>query len=84
MKYHRYRSIALSVLGALGFAVSFCVSLVISPVAVCVLALRADYGNAPRFIMKYCLAAFRIIREMKPVYRESHRTHGLSLSGMAA
>ncbi|MBD8651501.1 hypothetical protein IFT66_10465 [Rhizobium sp. CFBP 13726] len=43
------------------------------------LALRIDYGHAWRFMREAGVTAFRKIGELKPVYRESYDTHGLSL-----
>ncbi|MDX0354300.1 hypothetical protein GOC51_03640 [Sinorhizobium meliloti] len=44
------------------------------------LALRVDYDHAWRFTRDLGLTAYRTIADLKPVYRESYDTHGLSLA----
>ncbi|ASP79647.1 hypothetical protein [Sinorhizobium meliloti] len=44
------------------------------------LALRVDYGHAWRFTRELAVTACRMIADLKPVYRESYDTHGLSLA----
>ncbi len=41
--------------------------------------LRIDYGYARRLVNDFGVTAFRKIADLKPVYRESYDTHGLSL-----
>jgi hypothetical protein len=43
------------------------------------LALRVDYGHAWRFMREAGVSAYRKIADLKPVYRESYDSHGLSL-----
>ncbi|WP_105436400.1 hypothetical protein [Neorhizobium tomejilense] len=45
----------------------------------CRLALRIDYGHAWRTMRDLGITAYRKIADLKPVYRESYDTHGLSL-----
>lgn len=42
-------------------------------------ALRIDYGYAWHSMNDLGIAAYRKIADLKPVYRESYDTHGLSL-----
>jgi hypothetical protein len=41
--------------------------------------LRIDYGYAWRSMNNLGITAYRKISDLKPVYRESYDTHGLSL-----
>ncbi|MGO7779468.1 hypothetical protein ACC717_04970 [Rhizobium ruizarguesonis] len=41
--------------------------------------LRVDYGYAWRSMTDLGIAAYRKIGDLRPVYRESYDTHGLSL-----
>ena len=79
--YHLVCTLTFAIAHIVGAALSYCASVVTVPLTY---LLKADYGNAWRITTTFCLAAFRSIRELRPVYRESYQTHGLSLSGLAA
>lgn len=75
MRSYRYLY-GYSLMGLISLAVSAIISLF---VAAADRVLRADYGNAWRFSRDIGVAGFRKIADLKPVYRESYDSHGLSL-----
>jgi hypothetical protein len=78
--------ILASIVGAL-FAVSsyftYAVSATFRTVYdICVVPLRADYGVAWQFVNSFKLVAYRVVGTLRPVYRDSYATDGLSLTSM--
>jgi hypothetical protein len=69
MRYHRYFYRLFDILAAVALIVA----------DFCRLALRIDYGHAWRATRDLGITAYRKIAELKPVYRESYDSHGLSL-----
>lgn len=65
----------------LGYSVyrilAFSISAVISLAAA---ILRTDHGSTWQSLRELGITAYRKIADLKPVYRHSYRTHGLSLS----
>lgn len=40
---------------------------------------RQVYAETRRHIERFCISAYQVIRGLKPEYRDSYLTHGLSL-----
>ncbi|SOC46653.1 hypothetical protein SAMN05892877_12377 [Rhizobium subbaraonis] len=72
-------------IAVVGSCLSFIVAYIVGPVAVALAApvmsfiRAAPLAAAFHFLAPAKLVAFRIIGALKPVYRDSYRTHGLSL-----